>query len=152
MSTRTFDSGNGLNAECSGASSHGSAAAESRQLAHEFTARHPRAIQQPAARVHRPGRSQGGVMTSAYADFIDELEQDVTVPIQPPLDDLAPGTRAVIYLRVSSTGQVRTDYNPEGISIPAQREACLRKARELVHLTWRSCSRGCRTPRPRRRA
>jgi site-specific DNA recombinase len=44
-------------------------------------------------------------------------------PIQPPLDDLAPGTRAVIYLRVSSTGQVRTDYNPEGISIPAQREA-----------------------------
>src|SRR5436853_333232 len=54
-------------------------------------------------------------------------------PLQPPLDDLAPGTRAVIYLRVSSTGQVRTDYNPEGISIPAQREACLRKARELVH-------------------
>jgi DNA invertase Pin-like site-specific DNA recombinase len=47
------------------------------------------------------------------------------------LDDLAPGTRAVIYLRVSSTGQVRTDYNPEGISIPAQREACLRKARDL---------------------
>ena len=70
-------------------------------------------------------------MTSAYADFIDELQQDVTIPIQPPMDDLAPGTRAVIYLRVSSTGQVRTDYNPEGISIPAQREACLRKAREL---------------------
>ena len=70
-------------------------------------------------------------MTSAYADFIDELEQDVTVPIQPLLGDLAPGTRAVIYLRVSSTGQVRTDYNPEGISIPAQREACMRKARDL---------------------
>ena len=70
-------------------------------------------------------------MTSAYADFIDELQQDVTIPIQPPMDDLAPGTRAVIYLRVSSTGQVRTDYNPEGISIPAQREACLRKARDL---------------------
>jgi site-specific DNA recombinase len=45
------------------------------------------------------------------------------------MDDLAPGTRAVIYLRVSSTGQVRTDY--KGISIPAQREACLRKAREI---------------------
>ncbi|GLZ30822.1 recombinase [Lentzea sp. NBRC 105346] len=70
-------------------------------------------------------------MTSAYADFIDELQQDVTVPIQPPLDDLAPGTRAVIYLRVSSKGQVETDYNPEGISIPAQREACLRKARDM---------------------
>jgi site-specific DNA recombinase len=70
-------------------------------------------------------------MTSAYADFVDELQQDVAIPIQPPLDDLAPGTRAVIYLRVSSSGQVRTDYNPEGISIPAQREACLRKARDL---------------------
>jgi hypothetical protein len=39
--------------------------------------------------------------------------------------------RAVIYLRVSSLGQVNTDYNPEGISIPAQRLACRRKADEL---------------------
>ncbi len=39
--------------------------------------------------------------------------------------------RAVIYLRVSSQGQVKTDYDPEGLSIPAQREACERKAREL---------------------
>lgn len=31
-------------------------------------------------------------MTSAYADFIDELQQDVTIPIQPPTNDLAPGT------------------------------------------------------------
>ena len=37
----------------------------------------------------------------------------------------------MIYLRVSSSGQVKTDYNAEGISIPAQREACLRKARDL---------------------
>jgi site-specific DNA recombinase len=35
--------------------------------------------------------------------------------------------RAVIYLRVSTPSQVNTDYNPEGISIPAQREACERK-------------------------
>src|SRR5664280_1519082 len=36
--------------------------------------------------------------------------------------------RAVIYLRVSSAGQVNTDYDPEGLSIPAQREACKRFA------------------------
>jgi site-specific DNA recombinase len=32
--------------------------------------------------------------------------------------------RAVIYLRVSTPSQVNTDYNPEGISLPAQRDAC----------------------------
>src|SRR6266511_2741172 len=49
--------------------------------------------------------------------------------------DRAAGTRsakrALLYLRVSTPGQVNTDYNPEGISIPAQREAGERKAREL---------------------
>src|SRR5712692_5623231 len=39
--------------------------------------------------------------------------------------------RALLYLRVSTPGQVNTDYNPEGISIPAQREAGERKAHEL---------------------
>ena len=39
--------------------------------------------------------------------------------------------RAVLYLRVSSPGQVRTDYDPEGLSIPAQRQACERKAKTL---------------------
>lgn len=43
----------------------------------------------------------------------------------------APGTRAVIYLRVSSKDQVNTDYDPEGISLPAQRIACRRKADQL---------------------
>lgn len=38
---------------------------------------------------------------------------------------------AVLYLRVSTTGQVRTDYDPEGISIPAQRVACQRKAEQM---------------------
>ncbi len=42
-----------------------------------------------------------------------------------------PGTRAVIYLRVSSKDQVNTDYDPEGLSIPAQRVACRRKADQL---------------------
>ncbi|MBS4751828.1 recombinase family protein [Nocardioides sp. zg-ZUI104] len=36
----------------------------------------------------------------------------------------------MLYLRVSSAGQVNTDYDPEGISIPAQRRRCVEKARE----------------------
>lgn len=39
--------------------------------------------------------------------------------------------KAVIYLRVSTPGQAETDYDPEGYSIPAQREACQRKAESL---------------------
>jgi site-specific DNA recombinase len=39
--------------------------------------------------------------------------------------------RAVIYLRVSSAQQANVDYDPEGFSIPAQREACARKAASL---------------------
>lgn len=39
--------------------------------------------------------------------------------------------RAVLYLRVSTPGQVNTDFNPEGISIPAQRVAGERKAASL---------------------
>ncbi|MGP4019139.1 recombinase family protein [Saccharopolyspora sp. 5N708] len=37
----------------------------------------------------------------------------------------------MIYLRVSSVQQVGRDDNPEGISIPAQRAACHRKAAQL---------------------
>lgn len=40
----------------------------------------------------------------------------------------APGTRAVLYLRVSSKSQVETDYDPEGLSVPAQRAICESKA------------------------
>jgi len=36
--------------------------------------------------------------------------------------------RAVLYLRVSTAEQAERDGNPEGYSIPAQREACQRKA------------------------
>ena len=39
--------------------------------------------------------------------------------------------RAVLYLRVSTPSQVQTDYDPEGLSIPAQRRACQRKAEQL---------------------
>src|SRR3569833_2166223 len=38
--------------------------------------------------------------------------------------------RAVLYLRVSSPGQVNTDYDPEGISLPAQRKAGQQRAAE----------------------
>lgn len=41
------------------------------------------------------------------------------------------GEQAIAYYRVSSTGQVNTDYDPEGISLPAQRVACTERAREL---------------------
>ncbi|MBV9011129.1 MAG: recombinase family protein [Pseudonocardiales bacterium] len=38
---------------------------------------------------------------------------------------------AVAYLRVSSLGQVETDFDPEGISLPAQRKAITTRAKEL---------------------
>ncbi len=47
------------------------------------------------------------------------------------VDDVPVGKRAVIYLRVSTPSQVNTDYDPEGISLPAQRRACYRKADQL---------------------
>ena len=39
--------------------------------------------------------------------------------------------RAVIYLRVSTKEQASGDIGAEGFSIPAQREACRRKAQEI---------------------
>ena len=41
------------------------------------------------------------------------------------------GSDAVSYLRVSSLGQVETDFDPEGISLPAQRKAITTRAKEL---------------------
>ena len=46
-------------------------------------------------------------------------------PEKPVEPEGAKAKRAVLYLRVSTPSQVKTDYNPEGISLPAQREACL---------------------------
>jgi site-specific DNA recombinase len=49
-----------------------------------------------------------------------------------PITEFGPNElTAVLYLRVSTPSQVSTDYDPEGISIPAQREACQRKAFQL---------------------
>ncbi len=39
--------------------------------------------------------------------------------------------RAVVYLRVSTSRQARSGGEAEGYSIPAQREACRRKADDL---------------------
>src|SRR6266700_7643854 len=41
------------------------------------------------------------------------------------------GNDNVRYLRVSSAGQVQTEFNPEGISLPAQRKACGEREKEL---------------------
>src|SRR5438105_11457729 len=41
------------------------------------------------------------------------------------------GKRAVIYLRVSTLKQASSGGEAEGYSIPAQRQACRRKAEEL---------------------
>jgi site-specific DNA recombinase len=42
----------------------------------------------------------------------------------------AAAKRAVLYLRVSSRGQLETDYDDDGLSIAAQRERCAAKAAE----------------------
>lgn len=74
-------------------------------------------------------------MTSAYIDHYDdeqdEADGELALTALTNNSTAEPGTRAVIYLRVSSAGQVKTDYDPEGISIPAQRRACQRKAEQL---------------------
>lgn len=57
------------------------------------------------------------------------------VTAEPPAPlELITKRRAVIYLRVSSAGQVNKDFDPEGYSIPGQRDACHRRA-ELLGAT-----------------
>ena len=46
-------------------------------------------------------------------------------------DDRAGSPTAAIYLRVSTKEQAERDGDPDGYSIPAQREACRRKATNL---------------------
>ena len=49
-----------------------------------------------------------------------------------PIAPIAQATaRAFVYLRVSSEGQVRTDYSDDGLSIDAQREGAEEKAVQL---------------------
>src|SRR5436309_2269853 len=56
-----------------------------------------------------------------------------STPRSQPPEPRQPGgpKRALLLLRVSDLKQTQTDYDPEGISIPAQRAAGQRKAKEL---------------------
>ena len=54
------------------------------------------------------------------------IERNPGAELLPEIDDTA-----VIYLRVSSDGQVNKAHDPEGYSIPTQREGCLRHAERL---------------------
>ncbi len=57
---------------------------------------------------------------------------NITSPPTQPSELESPLTaRAFDYLRVSSNSQVKTDYDPDGLSINAQREAAEDKARQL---------------------
>ena len=56
------------------------------------------------------------------------MSQTIIKPVAP---ETSHEKRAVIYLRVSSDQQVERGYGDEGYSVPAQREACTRKAAEL---------------------
>jgi site-specific DNA recombinase len=58
----------------------------------------------------------------------------MTLTITNNKPDTAPADtvkRAVLYLRVSSRGQLETDYDDDGLSIAAQRERCAQKAAEF---------------------
>src|ERR1700678_2094271 len=59
-------------------------------------------------------------------------KQSADAPDEPVEGHVTGGNkRAALYLRVSTPSQVNTDYNPEGISLPAQRAACTLKAGSL---------------------
>ena len=64
---------------------------------------------------------------------MSELAQDLQTPNGPAQAAATPVAtkRAVIYLRVSTAEQAHGDGASEGYSIPAQREACTRKAHDL---------------------
>ena len=55
----------------------------------------------------------------------------VVEPSEAPTSTPGGSLRAVIYLRVSTMGQVNTDYDADGFSIAAQRDACHKKAESL---------------------
>jgi site-specific DNA recombinase len=54
-----------------------------------------------------------------------------TSPVKPTVPVASSTVRAFAYVRVSSEGQVRTDYSDDGLSINAQREGAEEKAAQL---------------------
>lgn len=79
----------------------------------------------PSAFVAAPPRLRPATESVAETSWPEAAENTLVSAVAPA------GSRAVVYLRVSSKGQVNTDYDPEGISIPAQRLSCERKADQL---------------------
>ncbi|MGH3903837.1 MAG: recombinase family protein, partial [Pseudonocardiaceae bacterium] len=86
-------------------------------------------------------------VAAARGKIVDELRSGQSPTSQRALDAVAShspsppdtksssnhrnGATAFIYLRVSTREQARTGGGDEGYSLPAQREACLEKARQL---------------------
>src|SRR4051794_19280050 len=73
--------------------------------------------------------SDGDPAERAWADGYDACHR--ATDHAPSRSNLGMSKTALIYLRVSSAQQADKDYDPEGYSIPAQREACARKAASL---------------------
>ncbi|PRW64777.1 hypothetical protein CEP50_02825 [Actinopolyspora mortivallis] len=67
---------------------------------------------EPANESYAHNESRKDVMSNAYADSDEEL-QNATFPVEHCGEDRESGTRTVIYLCVSSSGQVNRDYDPE---------------------------------------
>ena len=80
--------------------------------------------------------SASAYFTSLDDEQLPEEPTSIAGQINPDDEavDVLAGRRAVLYLRVSSVGQVNTDYDPEGISIPAQRSSCERKAEQMGYV------------------
>lgn len=65
-------------------------------------------------------------MTSAYASADNDRPQGSPAPAQRQSNAPATSARAAIYIRITSPEPAESEH-----SVTAQREACLRKAREL---------------------
>jgi len=78
-------------------------------------------------------RKGDGLLASAVNSAAAELGADRTDGNDTGPEGSAdkPTKTALLYLRVSSVAQAETDYDREGLSLPAQRDACTRKATSL---------------------
>ncbi len=90
----------------------------------------------PPSRPHSHGIVGERTRMSTTASLPNDLPASAQRPNQrrklpPRLTTVSGNCRAVIYLRVSTAGQVHTDRDAKGLSIPAQREACYRKAEAI---------------------
>jgi site-specific DNA recombinase len=70
-----------------------------------------------------------------FSPAVATRAKDQPMSVEPPIPLLARPLNTVLYLRVSSSSQVATDYDPEGISLPAQRRKCRDVAESRGDLT-----------------